>query len=1376
LGGSRKKKQTLAQADLELDLDNMLKDLSANPVTVKKSKGSKKKKSRQAGSALSSFFQGGSAGSSRRKAQDSALFSTATMDAATDQQAPDVETMDNDDEIPDAPDAPGAGEPASDEQGLPKLTRQERLMKAAREDKSVRASAAAQKLLNNVNATAGASSGRSGTSSVGDAAFGTEFGGGSSIPSEVNLDMSSLPLEQDERGQFLRLFWIDIYEHRDQPGKIFLFGKVQVPTPAGKTPHFVSCCVVVQNLQRQLLVLPRKEKKSSPGSEVKMGDVHREVSDLLGKFLPGGAGAKFKCKIVERDYAFEHHDVPREKSKYLKVVYPAVHKVPSVDVCESGGDTFVRIFGARTKIIENFLLKRDMMGPSWLKIRNISAVRSSMTWCKFEVTCGNPKDVAVFPDAPPAPHVVVMSLSLKTVLNPRHHTHEVVVVSAMTHPEVMLDGPTMNPEQKIRHVTAVRPLGTTVGTNTQFPLGFQQRIKQNRNLSSIVEVCANERGLLSFLMARIHKEDPDVIVGHNIFGFDLDVLMARLSENKIPMWSKLGRLRRNKRPYFKQHSGVNGIAATLSCGRLIVDTYLAARESLKQTTYTLTSLCDLQLGKSRQEIDPINTPGYYDSHDKIIALCRNTNQDAYLVMCLMFKLEVLPLSKQLTNISGNVWNRSLQGRRAERIEFLLLHEFHRLKYILPEKKVFNEKDKGGRRAGQSGRKKAGYGGGLVLEPKKGLYDKYVLLLDFMSLYPSIIQEYNLCFSTVDRQLMGNSSDDPVNAQGEEEPLQLPDLPDETKEKGILPRVIRTLVQRRRQVKKMLKQEKNPVTKQQLDVRQMALKLTANSMYGCLGFSNSRFYAKPIAALVTGTGRDILQRTVEIAENTLNLEVIYGDTDSIMIHTRETDLVKVKAMGVRVVKEVNKHYKELELEIDGVFKSMLLLKKKKYAALTIVDEKPNPQGGPALLKLKKEVKGLDMVRREWCPLSKAAGQYTLDCVLSGDACEDVVHKIHSYLDDVAAKMRAYEVPLEKYVMTKGLNKAPNDYPDANGQPHLKVALKMLQAGKHVNVGDHIPYVICTKESAQTDSGSPADRAFHPEEVLRSEGKLILDIEWYLGQQMHSPVARLIEPVEGTSSAMIAEHLGLDASKFRNVSSASNGYEEADVFDYLSARLDDAERFKDAEPLMLTCRACKLKFPFAGCFHFADKHANTSGVSGLFCPNTKCQAELFGFAAGRTMSSTVQREPGDDEKINCVALLSNNLQLAIRKSQKTYYDRWLVSEDPTENIRTQQQSVRQDKFLVGGRWIRTRAEYSDMQLYNQLKYYESLFDWKRSERKLTKENEGRRSKGMPMLTVQLPRSHKEVLDEVKTLVSERIEQSAYNWVRPTLWSAVFGANKE
>ena len=131
------------------------------------------------------------------------------------------------------------------------------------------------------------------------------------------------------------------------------------------------------------------------------------------------------------------------------------------------------------------------------------------------------------------------------------------------------------------------------------------------------------------------------------------------------------------------------------------------------------------------------------------------------------------------HISGNLWSRTVRGARAERIEYLLLHEFHALKYILPEKKGFDQPatgalvKKGGKshmnlnmdqpddyddddRAPVRGvggtsrtRAKASYAGGLVLEPKKALYDTYILLLDFNSLYPSLIQEYNLCFTTIE---------------------------------------------------------------------------------------------------------------------------------------------------------------------------------------------------------------------------------------------------------------------------------------------------------------------------------------------------------------------------------------------------------------------------------------------------------------------------------------------------------------------------------------------------------------------------------------------------------------------------------------------------
>ena len=115
---------------------------------------------------------------------------------------------------------------------------------------------------------------------------------------------------------------------------------------------------------------------------------------------------------------------------------------------------------------------------------------------------------------------------------------------------------------------------------------------------------------------------------------------------------------------------------------------------------------------------------------------------------------------------------------------------------------------------------------------------------------------------------------------------------------------------------------NPYSKKLL---QLALKIIANSMYGCLGFANSRFFAKPLAALVTSQGRAVLQSTVDIVTKK-GYDVIYGDTDSIMINTNTTDIQEVKEIGKMVKSEINKMYKYLFIEQDGVYKTLLLLKK------------------------------------------------------------------------------------------------------------------------------------------------------------------------------------------------------------------------------------------------------------------------------------------------------------------------------------------------------------------------------------------------------------------------------------------------------------------
>jgi DNA polymerase alpha subunit A len=165
----------------------------------------------------------------------------------------------------------------------------------------------------------------------------------------------------------------------------------------------------------------------------------------------------------------------------------------------------------------------------------------------------------------------------------------------------------------------------------------------------------------------------------------------------------------------------------------------------------------------REDVDPEDTHTYFDhtlsNPDKLVHFIRLAEVDAYFQMAIASRVQLLPLTKQLTNLAGNSWNLTLNGGRAVRNEYILLHEFHRLKYVCPDKasfkqnkvKVVNEDGEEEEVTAGHKRGKAKYAGGLVFEPKRGLWDTYILVMDFNSLYPSIIQEYNIDFTTVDRE-------------------------------------------------------------------------------------------------------------------------------------------------------------------------------------------------------------------------------------------------------------------------------------------------------------------------------------------------------------------------------------------------------------------------------------------------------------------------------------------------------------------------------------------------------------------------------------------------------------------------------------------------
>jgi DNA polymerase alpha subunit A len=692
----------------------------------------------------------------------------------------------------------------------------------------------------------------------------------------------------------------------------------------------------------------------------------------------------------------------------------------------------------------------------------------------------------------------------------------------------------------------------------------------------------------------------------------------------------------------------------------------------------------------------------------------------------MFKLQVLPLTKQLTNLAGNLWQKSLFSQRAERIEYLLLHEFHNLKYIVPDKAGYKKKAVAGADAVSDNawrkRKKPAYAGGLVLEPKRGFYDKCVLLLDFNSLYPSIIQEYNICFTTVEYD---KQSAEPTGV----EEMEIPEAPPSTAQKGILPRLIKTLVDRRRQVKQLLKTEKDPAKYKQLDIRQLALKIMANSMYGCLGFTYSRFYAKPLAALVTYKGRDILQNTMDLAQQKLNKEVIYGDTDSIMVYTGTDDLKEVKKIGNDIKAEVNKMYKLLEIEIDGIMQSMLLLNKKKYAALMITENKDGT------LTTTKETKGLDLVRRDWCELSQDAGNYVLDQILSGTSSDEVVSSIHEHMRTVAAHVRGNKVPLNKYIIHKSLTKPPDAYPDAKGLPHVQVAKQLQKRGEAVTVGMHIQYVICKGE----ENTNFAARAYHPDQILRAEGLLEVDTEWYLSNQIHPPICRLLSPIDGTDSSQLAECLGLDASKFRQI--RTNQDDEDDV--HKGVAMDDAERFRECTPFQLTCPhpSCGVQF----------EPANIEWSKRLQCPS--CNLTLP------------------------TCYIQNSLTLAIRNTIATYQDGWMACEEPTCQHRTRQ--VCFGSYIHGGASLATTSEVgrqclslgcrgrvtreiTDRKLYLQLLFLQSIYDVRRADTAMDRKARGKLDDGEHLSPKMRRNNTMPHFDTITEHVKSYLKQSAFNMV--------------
>lgn len=394
------------------------------------------------------------------------------------------------------------------------------------------------------------------------------------------------------------------------------------------------------------------------------------------------------------------------------------------------------------------------MGPCWLQIQGAEfGVIKNASHCKLEVQVSNPSLIAPMEESesPEEPPFTIMSIALRTVLNVKENKQEILAISARIYNSLSLSDPTPPEKLSCQTFTVMRPAGSN------FPLGFESHVKARAR--GFVKLVRQEPELLSFFLAKLGAIDPDVLVGHQLEGVDFSILLSRIQAKRTPQWSRIGRMKRTEWPSSMGKIGGNFFAErSLLSGRLMCDLANDAGKSAmtKCTSWSLTEMCSIYLpGTVRREVDNEQAlKTWATTKDGLMDYISHCEADTFFIAALALKVQMLPLTKVLTNLAGNSWARTLTGTRAERNEYILLHEFHRNKYICPDKAVFKgrqqvEEMNAGEENGDA-KKKDKYKGGLVFEPEKGLWDKFVLVMDFNSLYPSIIQEFNICFTTVDR--------------------------------------------------------------------------------------------------------------------------------------------------------------------------------------------------------------------------------------------------------------------------------------------------------------------------------------------------------------------------------------------------------------------------------------------------------------------------------------------------------------------------------------------------------------------------------------------------------------------------------------------------
>lgn len=470
----------------------------------------------------------------------------------------------------------------------------------------------------------------------------------------------------------------------------------------------------------------------------------------------------------------------------------------------------------------------------------------------------------------------------------------------------------------------------------------------------------------------LEEVDPDLIIGYNICNFDFPYLLERAKHLKVgdfDQWTRLKSVRSVAKDtnFSSKQMGSRDTKATNTNGRLQLDLLQLVQRDHQLRSYTLNSVCAQFLGEQKEDVHHTMITelfnGTPETRRRLAVYCL---KDAYLPQRLMDKLSCLENYTEMARVTGVPFNYLLA--RGQQVKFVsqLFRKALEQKLVIPNLKNEGNSDEQ-------------YEGATVIEPTRGYYDVPIATLDFASLYPSIIQAHNLCYTTLAKK----STIDKLGLKKDEDYIVTPngDMFVTVKQrKGLLTQILEELLAARKQAKKELAIETDPFKKAVLNGRQLALKISANSVYGLTGATVGKLPCLEIASSTTSFGRQMIEKTKSEVEARYTIangyshdaQVIYGDTDSVMVKFGVSELTEAMKLGEEAAQYVSsKFIKPIKLEFEKVYFPYLLINKKRYAGLYWTNTEKYD---------KMDTKGIETVRRDNCRLVQTVIETVLRMIL------------------------------------------------------------------------------------------------------------------------------------------------------------------------------------------------------------------------------------------------------------------------------------------------------------------------------------------------------------------------------------------------------------